>query len=181
MTEKEILEQAKRYVDSLANGINPLTDEPIDENDIVNNIRISRCLFYVSGILDKVLRGDKNVISKSKRLKFAISAEQLEGFQYSEVPLCVTVLADRISDLSTDENMRKLSANKITNWLVKSGFLEKRIEPTGRVKRYVTPAGIEIGLFQEERDSRHGKYLATLYSIDAQRFIIDNIEAILAV
>ena len=45
MTEKEILERAKRYVDSLANGINPLTDEPIDENDVVNNIRISRCLF----------------------------------------------------------------------------------------------------------------------------------------
>lgn len=180
MTEKEILERAKRYVDSLANGINPLTDEPIDENDVVNNIRISRCLFYVSGVLDKVLRGDKSVIPKSKRLDFAISAEQLEGFQYSEVPLYVSEIADRISALSSDENMKRLSANKITKWLVQSGFMERRTEPTGRVKRYVTPAGIEIGLFQEERDSRHGKYLATLYSIDAQRFIIDNIEAILA-
>lgn len=180
MTEREILERAKGYVDSLANGINPLTEEPVDESDVINNVRISRCLFYVSGVLDKVLHGEKNVVPKSKKPAFEISAEKLEEFQYSEEPIYVSELAKRISALSSDENMKKLSANKITKWLVQSGFMEERVDSAGRKKKYVTPAGTEVGLFQEERDSGYGRYLVTLYSINAQRFIIDNIEAILA-
>ena len=53
-TDQEIMQRAKLYIDKLANGINPLTDEPLREDDIVNNVRISRCLFYVSGVLEKV-------------------------------------------------------------------------------------------------------------------------------
>lgn len=55
MTDREILCRAKEYIDKLANGIDPLTDSPVNENDIVNNIRISRCLFYVSNVLNRVI------------------------------------------------------------------------------------------------------------------------------
>ena len=180
MTEREILERAKGYIDSLANGINPLTGEPVDESDVINNVRISRCLFYVSGVLDKVLHGEKNVIPKNVKREFEISAEKLKEFQYSETPIYVSELVNRMSALVDDEDMKKLQAKRITKWLVQSGFMEERVDSAGHTKKYVTPAGTEVGLFQEERDSRHGRYLVTLYSINAQRFIIDNIEAILA-
>ena len=62
MTELETLMRAKMYVDKLANGVNPLTDEPVLESDVVNNVRISRCLFYVSSVLSKVI--DKNQVRK---------------------------------------------------------------------------------------------------------------------
>ncbi len=41
MTELETLQRAKMYVDKLANGINPLTDQPVDEGDVINHVRIS--------------------------------------------------------------------------------------------------------------------------------------------
>ena len=44
-TELEIMIHAKGYLDKLANGVNPLTDEPLPETDVVNQVRISRCLF----------------------------------------------------------------------------------------------------------------------------------------
>lgn len=69
MTEREILKHAKNYIDSLANGINPLTGEPVNEGDIVNNVRISRCLFYVSGILGKVLSGEKAIVPREKKVR----------------------------------------------------------------------------------------------------------------
>ena len=53
MTELEKIEYAKTFIDKLANGINPLDDTAIPENDIVNNVRLSRCFFYVSTILQK--------------------------------------------------------------------------------------------------------------------------------
>ena len=44
MTDHVISCRAKTYIDKLPNGIDPLTDEPDRENDIVNNVRISPCL-----------------------------------------------------------------------------------------------------------------------------------------
>ena len=70
MTEKEIIKHAKDYIDSLANGTNPLTGEPVNESDVVNNVRISRCLFYVSEILEKVLNGERNILPRVKKSKF---------------------------------------------------------------------------------------------------------------
>ena len=55
MTELEKIEYAKSFIDKLANGINPLDDSPIPDNDIANNVRLSRCFFYVSDILRQVI------------------------------------------------------------------------------------------------------------------------------
>lgn len=41
MTEQEKLHHAKHYIDSLANGLNPLDGTPIPEQDIVNSIKDS--------------------------------------------------------------------------------------------------------------------------------------------
>ena len=41
MTELETLQRAKMYLDKLANGIDPLTDVPVPDNDCINQIRIS--------------------------------------------------------------------------------------------------------------------------------------------
>ena len=41
----ELLKHAKSYIEKMANGINPLTGEKIPNNELINNVRISRCLF----------------------------------------------------------------------------------------------------------------------------------------
>lgn len=38
----ELLKHAKGYIEKMANGINPLTNENIPDNDLINNVRISR-------------------------------------------------------------------------------------------------------------------------------------------
>ena len=47
MTELETLERAKMYMDNLANGINPIDGSVIPDEDIVNNVRLSRCFFIL--------------------------------------------------------------------------------------------------------------------------------------
>ena len=72
MTDLEMMQRAKTYMDKLANGINPLDDTTLSENDIVNNVRISRCLFYVSDVLRQVIENGGNV-SKKKTPKEPMS------------------------------------------------------------------------------------------------------------
>ena len=63
----KLVEHAKDYIDDLANGINPFTKEEVNENDIVNNVKISRCLFYVSDLLKEII--DNEGITKHKNHK----------------------------------------------------------------------------------------------------------------
>lgn len=37
MTELEKIAYAKTYIEKLANGINPLTDQPVPDSDSINN------------------------------------------------------------------------------------------------------------------------------------------------
>ena len=53
MEEKEKIAIAQDWVRQLANGVNPLNGNVLKEDDVVNNVHISRCLFYVADLLGK--------------------------------------------------------------------------------------------------------------------------------
>lgn len=58
LNDNQKLLKAKSYLDKLANGINPVTNEIVPESDTINNIHISRCLFYISDVLRNVIEGN---------------------------------------------------------------------------------------------------------------------------
>ena len=79
MTELETLKRAKMYVDKLANGVNPLNDEHVKDDDVINNVRISRCLFYVSSVLSKVIDNGGEVNQKNIGVKRWIRKNLMEN------------------------------------------------------------------------------------------------------
>ena len=86
---------------------NPLTDEALPESDIVNQVRISRCLFFVSDILRQVIeKGGLKKAPKEAKVPFELSAEQLSRFQLFEQPIFISAITERINSLIENENMR---------------------------------------------------------------------------
>ena len=180
MTDLEILARAKMYLDKLADGVNPLSGEPVKDDDIVRNDRISKCLLYVSGVLTRVIENGGEVgRRRSGRAGFQIDPEKLGEIEFSDFPVGVSVLCDRISVCKADENMKRLSHVVITEWLVEKGFLQVFEIGEGRTVKRPTSAGKEIGISLEERNGIRGPYEAVLYNSDAQHFIVDHLEAIL--
>ena len=55
MTDLDIMQLAKMYMEKLAQGIDPISDQEIPEDSVLNNVRLARCFFYMSGILDQVI------------------------------------------------------------------------------------------------------------------------------
>lgn len=169
---------AKDYIDSLANGINPFTKKEIKEDDIVNNVRISRCLFYVSEVLGEVIaNGGVNKSLKPKKIDFNADVIDIEEVEISDIPITVTVIAKRINSV-TPENMKHLKVTAITNWLVSINMLEIVAENNKNIKR-VTPDGQNLGLAEEERFGQYGKYFVVTYNKNAQQFILDNLSSII--
>ena len=77
MTEVEKIAYTRMYIEKLANGINPLTDQAVPDTDLINNVRISRCLFYVSDLLRQL--EDQGGIPIKKTKKKAVTIESFTG------------------------------------------------------------------------------------------------------
>ena len=179
MTELENLQRAKMYVDKLARGIDPITNQEMEYDTVLNNVRLARCFFYVSDILTQVIDNGGVVGSKPKKYPFAITREQLARVQVSGKPIRVTQLVDLITAAVNDPQMRKLRTTVITNWLLEKGFLEKQTSPEGEPSRIPTYNGMMLGLTIQTRQGKRGEYQSVFYNTQAQQFVLDNLYAML--
>lgn len=177
MTELENMQRAKMYLDKLAQGIDPISGQEIPNDSVLNNVRLARCFFYVSGILDQVIANGGRVISGEKN--FYITQEEISRLQPSQEALRITQFADRITDGVHDPARKRLKATTITNWLIEKGFLEKRVDEAGKSKRLPTAAGEQLGLSAREMQGKAGPFQAVYYGANAQRFILDHLMDIL--
>ena len=180
MTELETMQRAKMYLDKLAQGIDPITNQDVPEDSVLNNVRLARCFFYVSGVLDQVIANGGVIGGKPKLQPFAVDAEQLAKVQLSVEPVRVTQLVEMIGAAVNNPQMKKLSTTVITNWLLEKGFLAKEIGADGKSRRIPTQNGLMIGLSTQTRQGQYGEYQAVFYHIDAQRFVLDNLWTMLS-
>lgn len=174
----ELLNHAKDYIEKMAKGINPLTNETIPDNELINNVRISRCLFYVNDILGEVLENGGINNKKNKKTPFTITKEKLSKFEYSQSPIPVSKIAEKLNELNPNTNMVKLRGTNIANWLVSMGIL-REIQDKGKNKKIPTKTGEDMGLSLEQRIGYTGEYYIVQYPIQMQEFIIDNFDSLL--
>lgn len=171
----ETLKYAKYYIEKMANGINPLTNENIPDTELLNNIRISRCLFYVNNVLGEILDKEEQKQRKNKKILFNLTKEELNKFEYSNTPIPVSIITKELNKLNPNNETSKLKATDITNWLVNLGILIEK-EMNGKKYKLPTETGKSIGLYIEERIGYNGGYYIVQYPKQSQEFIIDNFE-----
>lgn len=181
MTELEKIAYAKSYIEKLANGVNPLTDQVVPDTDVINNIRISRCLFYVSDLLRQIVENGGIFQKKSKLPKqpFCLEYEARKGFRYSKVPIPVSEITRRINELLPSEDMTKLNYKHILNWLLEIGALHFVSYDNGKMIRQPTTTGLHLGIHIEERLSARGPYSVIVYDEIGQQFILDHLDDII--
>lgn len=176
MMDTSKLKTAQDWIEKLANGLNPLTSEPVKEDDIINNVHISRCLFYVSEIL--VEMGSKeSTLTRTRKRAFcmtATEAEQIIILASSGIAQFVRTVNEHIPS-----DMRSLPASQVIKWLRSNGYLYE-VSFDGKHKTNLpTEKGNEIGITLSVAQNTEGQeYKRVMYDISAQRFLLSNIESI---
>ena len=182
MTEIETLKRAKMYMEKLARGINPIDDSQIPDNEVTNNVRLSRCFLYISDVLTNIIQKEENN-SKKKRKKraFLISQEQILKYEYVKQPISIQDFASKINELIDTTVMKGLSANRIIKWLISIQLVcEEYNSSTNRKIRKPTRMGTEIGITSDRRISQNGyEYFVLLLDEQAQRFVVDNLNGVI--
>ena len=181
-TELEKVQRARQYMEQLANGIDPISGRELPEDSALNQVRLSRCFFYAADILRQVEENGGQVQKArsggSHLPPFALPAE-LRAQIPIEPGIMIKRFTESINALVDLEAMRRLKVTAFTEWLVEQGCLREDLVGDKR-RKAVTDKGRALGITNEDRQGQYGGYTATLYSEEAQRWLIAHLDEIIA-
>lgn len=181
LVDKKKLETAILYLQRIADGNNPVNNMPADEDAVLNNPNVIRCMFFIKEVLEAVKRNDGYIgkkVKKSNKLDFPM--ETLTAFAYRE-DQSISKLVGQINESVDDSIHQKLTYKPISQWLKNNGFLaEEFSQEFNKTITLPTEKGNQIGIRAERRDSSRGVgYMLLLYNKQAQEYIVQNMETIL--
>ncbi len=183
MTELETMERAKMYIHKLANGIDPLTDQEMPDDTVLNQVRLSRCFFYVETLIDQAI--EREIRGSRPRKKdlppFSLTPEQKQQVVLSDEPVPISKFTAAVNAVVELDTMKKLKATSLTAWLVQKGLLQETVRNDRRYKE-PTATGKSMGITCEWKEafSTGAHYMSILYSRAMQQFLLDNLDSVLA-
>lgn len=179
--DKKKLETAILYLQRIADGKNPVNNMPAEEDTVLNNPNVIRCMYFVKEVLEEVKRNNGCVGKGVKRRdKQEFPMEALAAFAYRE-DQAISNLVRQINESVDDRVYRKLTYKPIVQWLKLNGFLiEEFSQEFNKPTTLPTEKGNRLGIRAEKRYSSQGAgYMQILYGKQAQEFIVRNLETIL--
>lgn len=99
MTEIEKIAYAKSFIDQLAIGVNPIDGTRIPDGEVATNPRLSKCFFYVSDLLSRMINEKTQNSKPSKKVNLNSSTEHFEKIRYSEVATTTETLRQGLEDV----------------------------------------------------------------------------------
>lgn len=175
------LDTAILYLQRIAEGNNPVNNMPAEEDSVLNNPNVIRCMYFVKEVLEEVKRNDGFIGKKPKKSEKAeFPIESVESFIYQE-DKPITRFIEQLNSAIDEIRFQKLSYKPIQQWLKLNGYIEEKVfEQFGKSYNVPTQKGESIGIRSEVRKSMRGvDYMATIYGKEAQEFIVKNIEKIM--
>lgn len=129
---------------------------------------------------------DDATVEKQEQLKskvkaeFFLSPEQISNISISNTSITPKEFIKNINDSIDRKHMKVFSLTKLSNWLVKQGYLreEKRPATINRTVRLLSERSSEVGITQKVViDTATGEVLQNdiALSTEAQRFILDHL------
>ena len=172
------LERAIVYLERIADGKNPVNNLPAEEDSVLNNPNVIRCMFFVKDVLEQVKQNNGHIgkkKSKSERMEFP--TEMVKNFSYKE-DLPITKFVAQLNEGIDDYIYKKINVKQITDWLKLNDFLQE--EHNSELNKKVTVAtskGAQLGIRSEIRiSSNRMRYMGVIYGKQAQEYICHNIE-----
>lgn len=173
------LEVAIKYVQRIADGCNPVSNVPMEDDTVLNNPNVIRCMFFIKEVLEEVRRNDGMIAGKrAKAKKEPFPFDILKEFQYQEDKSISHLLAQVHAPIE-ERDIKKISPQTVTTWLKSAEYLTT--DYCAEVKKestMPTEKGKELGIYSEVRDYGGRTYLAVIYNRKAQEFIVKNLEKI---
>ena len=178
ISEKEKIIKAKEVLVKIANGINPLNRQPINDESFLNDPRIIRCFFFVAEILDRAHAGQLNQ-TLHKPTEFRITSEEKSKIKFPEYKIGVNEFARCVNNIIDPKISKKLTGVVLNNQLKKMGLLSEVIIEDGKKRTTINDKSNDYGFELEKRNYNGNEYDMVVINDIGKKFLLDNLEDIL--
>ncbi len=179
--DMEKLDKALIYVSRIADGKNPVNNLPAEEDAVMNDPNVIRCMFFIKEALTAI-RNNGGVVGRSARpQKKAFPLDSLSTYEY-EGNKTITAFVEQLNHgINTDE-YQKLKYKIITDWLKENGFLQEvNDDKLGKKTTISTAKGQSVGITHSLQTSMSGvSYNRVEYDKSGQEFIIRELPGIMS-
>ena len=95
---------------------------------MINNIKISRCLFFVNDILNEIIANDGALKrGNNKKDKFYIDSNTLKRYRFIEGNAPISKIVANINELIDSNTMKRLKSTDVTKWFTSIEILKEEI------------------------------------------------------
>lgn len=182
MVQNAQLDTAIMHISRMAEGQNPLSEEMMEKESVLNSPEIIRTMFVVKGILEEVKeKGYRRLQRVNDDRPVEFPKEIHEKFK----PKRVTTVTHFIHDCymyADNKEAKEVAPKTILEWLTVAGFLDSYHDTEFNVDyKRVTKKGDEIGLSNRRVQNGLGgrSYISVMFSEAAQYFVVENMEKII--
>ncbi|MBM7649795.1 hypothetical protein JOC78_002779 [Bacillus ectoiniformans] len=177
--EKDQLLQSKNLLQTLANGLNPLTKEPLPSDSFLRESTLTSSLFYLSAYIDQAL-SKPSKRKRTRHLPLHLTKAELQTVCLPEGKIGIQAFTKAVNQVLDRENSQLLTAVRINKQLKRMGILSE-IEDEEGGKHTVTNDHSEgYGIESVQRKFRDREYEQVLFNETGKQFLLEHLVEIMA-
>lgn len=178
--EARKLSRSIEILKAIADGVNPFTNDCLEDNTIFNDARMVRCLYYVIEVLEKVNRGEIGQQVFRKDLPFMITPEEKSKIVLPEENIGVNAFAKCVNQVINPNRSKKLTGTVLNNQLKKMGILSEEKTSEGKTQTVTNVNSSQYGIETMKIDYNGATYDKVVFNEKGKRFLIEHLEEIMS-
>ena len=182
LNEQELI-HLERIMQMLSEGKDPTSGIVFSNDTILNSDVLKKSFLQTREIFQYLIRCGAPTVPSGRRGEykspFHIFPDEADNIHLSDEPVSISKLTWLINSVVNRPHVKKLKATDITFWLLQNGFLEEKESDDGDTYKTPTERGCALGITSIMKTNSNGiEYALNLYSKDAQKFIVSNINTV---
>lgn len=177
--EVEKIEKAKEIMYKVARGVNPLNGEQIQDDGLLKDAEILRCLNFVSDVLDNITKG--NYKNRNTPSQFVITPEQKCKIALPEEKIGVNGFAKCVNLCINQVESKKLLGVELNKRLKKLGVLAEENTENGKMRTITNEKSFQFGFEMAKKRFNGVEYDMVLINDIGKRYLLENLEVIMGV
>ena len=168
------LSEAKQVLEKMANGVNPLTDQPLDEHHFLQDPRVIRPLFLLLNHLNE----PRSKRSKAPQ-KYVITEKQLDAVEFPDEPIGINDFCSRVNEQLDLTISKKLSGKVLNNRLKLLGILSEVMTEEGKKRTITNGTSASYGISTIDRSFNGRPYQQVVFDDIGKEFLLRNLNSLL--
>ena len=172
------LERSIELMRALTEGINPFTGE-VQEDGLLNDPRMLRCLYYVIEILEKAREGSGLRYINRKTLPYYFPEGLMAKVALPSESIGVNAFAKAVNMVLDAARSKNLTGNALNLQLKKMGILTDIAEENGKHRTGVNDSSREYGIEVVTGNFEGKVFEKVVFNEKGKRFLLENLQRIM--